>query len=107
VSRLLLLDLDDTLADRDAVLRQWAGEVAETHGDVSLQSWLADYDHNDGRVRDRSEFLTGVARRLGWSDSIDVLLERWPQIFGARYRLQDELRSALRRARHAVVDWPW
>jgi FMN phosphatase YigB (HAD superfamily) len=99
VPRLLLLDLDDTLVDRDDVLRQWAREMAEGHEDVSLQSWLVDFDRHDGRVRDRGDYLTGVAHRLGWSDSVDVLLERWPQMFGARYRLGVELQAALRRGK--------
>ena len=96
---LILIDLDETLVDRDAVLRAWAHEVASTHGQPESAEWLIGYDRHDGKVRDRESFLIGVAEALGWDSPVDELLANWPTMFGARYRLERSVADALTHAR--------
>ena len=99
MSRLICIDLDETLVDRDAVLRQWALETTRAEGRPELAEWLIAYDRHEGRVRDRTSFLTGVASKFGWDAPIQQLLSEWPRTFGARYRLDRHAAEALRRAK--------
>ncbi len=101
VTRVLLLDLDETLVDRTAVVHAWAEQMAQEYEDPSLCRWLVEYDHDGSAVRDRSQFLAGVADRLGWTDTVETLLQWWPTAFGTRFRLADELKDSLQRARNA------
>ena len=94
---LLLLDLDNTLADRDAAFRHW------------MQSTLAAWDRHDetDRVfleredadgtRPRREFLAAVRDRFGRGEPVEVLLEDYrrltlegfpPMNAGAKQRLE-------------------
>lgn len=100
MTRLLIVDLDDTLVDRNAVLREWANEIAAERPDLpGLASWITEFDRDGDRVRDRAEFLDGVASRVGWIESSQALLSRWPGWFGARYRLVEVVADALAQAR--------
>jgi FMN phosphatase YigB (HAD superfamily) len=103
MSRLIVIDLDETLVDRDAVLRQWALETSHTEGRPDLAHWLIAYDRHEGRVRDRASFLAGVAAKFGWDAPVEQLLIEWPTAFGSRYRLDETAVHALRRARHSGV----
>jgi FMN phosphatase YigB (HAD superfamily) len=99
VCPLILIDLDETLVDRDAVLRQWALETTDAEGRPDLADWLIAHDRHEGRVRDRASFLGGVAAKFGWDAPVEQLLIEWPMTFGSRYRLDDATADALRRAR--------
>lgn len=101
MSRLIVIDLDETLVDRDAVLQQWALEITRAEGRPDLAQWLIAYDRHEGRVRDRASFLSGVAAKFGWDAPVEQLLTEWPTTFGSRYRLDDTAVDALRRARHS------
>ncbi|WP_155852627.1 HAD family hydrolase [Arthrobacter sp. H14] len=96
---LILLDLDETLVDREAVLRVWADEVATAAGEPSIAEWLIAHDRQDGKVRQRESFLSGVAGRLGWDTPVEDLLANWPNMFGSRYRLEPAVSEALTHAR--------
>lgn len=96
---LILLDLDETLVDRDAVLRAWADEIASAAGEPGIAEWLIAHDRQDGKVRQRDSFLSGVAARLGWDTPVEDLLANWPNMFGARYRLEPAVSEALTYAR--------
>lgn len=98
---LIMLDLDDTLVDREAVLRAWADEVATAAGQTHLADWLVAYDRQDGKLRQRESFLSGVAARLGWDTPLDDLLASWPSVFGSRYRLERAVSEALAHAHTA------
>ncbi|WP_256838933.1 HAD family hydrolase [Ornithinimicrobium faecis] len=101
MTSLLLIDLDETLVDRDAVLQDWAWETARAEGRLELADWLIAYDRAEGRVRDRASFLAGVAATFGWQQPVEQLLAEWPAMFGARYQLDEMVAAALRRARQA------
>lgn len=93
----LMVDLDDTLADRSQALREWAAQTAKHHpGDEGLEEWLVEWDCDREAVRDRHDFLSGVRTRLGMTESVDEMLQRWPYEFGGHYRLDDATRTALR-----------
>lgn len=94
---LILVDLDETLVDRDAVVRAWAHDAAK--GDPTEVAWLVAHDRVNGRVRDRESFLSGVAERLGWTTPVEELLMSWPSAFGRRYSLDPRVAAALARAR--------
>ncbi len=94
---LILVDLDETLVDRDAVVRAWVHDAAE--GDLTDVAWLVVHDRVNGRVRDRESFLSGVAERLGWLTPVEELLMSWPSAFGSRYRIDPSVAAALARAR--------
>ncbi|WP_051299641.1 HAD family hydrolase [Arthrobacter castelli] len=96
---LILLDLDGTLVDRDAVLRAWADEAATAAGEPDVAEWLIAHDRQDGKVRLRESFLSGVAARLGWDTPVEDLLADWPNMFGSRYRLEPAVSEALTDAR--------
>ena len=75
----LLVDLDGTLVDRSQVMREWAAHTAQHHPeDEGLEEWLAEWDCDSTDVRDRRDFLSGVRARLGMTESVDELLQRWP-----------------------------
>ncbi len=57
---LILIDLDATLVDRDAVLKQSAHDIATEHHEPDLATWLVAFDCDDGMVRQRAAFLAGV-----------------------------------------------
>lgn len=101
MTNLLLIDLDETLVDRDAVLQEWARETARAAGQPELADWLIAYDKAEGRVRDRASFLAGVVAKLGWQQTVEQLLAEWPAMFGSRYRLDATVADALGRARQA------
>lgn len=98
---LLLIDLDETLVDRDAVLQEWALETARAEERPELADWLIAYDRVQGRVRDRPSFLAGVAAKFGWQKPVEQLLAEWPAMFGSRYQLDERVAAVLHRARRA------
>ncbi|MGH3642404.1 MAG: HAD family hydrolase [Mycobacterium sp.] len=100
----LLVDLDDTLVDRSQVVREWAADIAQHHsGDEGLEQWLVEWDCDGNDVRDRRDFLSGVQARLGMTESVDELLQRWPYEFGGHHRLDEATRSVLGSTRRRGV----
>jgi FMN phosphatase YigB (HAD superfamily) len=100
----LMVDLDDTLVDRSQVMREWVSRIAKLHpGDEGLEEWLVDWDCDGDAVRDRRVFLNSVRTRLGMTDSVDELLQRWPNEFGGHYRLDEATRDALRSTRRRGI----
>jgi HAD superfamily hydrolase (TIGR01509 family) len=101
MDRLIVIDLDETLVDRDAVVREWARETSRLHDQPELSDWLVAFDRHEGRPRDRESFLAGVAAKMGWQEPVEQLLAEWPMSFGSRYRLDQPTIQALRRARES------
>lgn len=100
----LMVDLDDTLIDRPQAMREWAAQTAKHHpDDGGLAEWLVEWDCDGDAVRDRHDFLDGVRSRLGMTQSVDDLLQRWPYEFGGHYRLDGATRTALRSTRRLGI----
>jgi putative hydrolase of the HAD superfamily len=71
---LLLLDLDNTVADRDAALRHWMAAILPgAPGDVGQARAFLVAQDADG-FRPREEFLTAVRERFGLTATVDQLL---------------------------------
>lgn len=97
-----MIDLDETLVDREAVLADWAGQMAASAGgDPALRDWLIAHDKVDGRIRERTEYLQAAGQRIGLTDPLEIMQRRWLTEFATLYRLDDETRRALEDARDA------
>lgn len=82
---LIMIDLDNTLGDRDAAVRTWiSGFVAEQGGDANDASWLLDLD-NDGyssrievfqSIKDRFNIAAPVAQLVAAYQADIVQLTR-------------------------------
>jgi putative hydrolase of the HAD superfamily len=71
---LLLLDLDNTVADRDAAFRHWmAAMLPAAPGDVGQARAFLVAQDADG-FRPRGEFLTAVRESFGLTATVDQLL---------------------------------
>lgn len=102
VTRLIMMDLDETLVDREAALRNWIDALAASVGaDSKVRQWLIDFDKDRDDVRERGEFLAAVAERLGLPDSAEKMMDRWVDDFASHYRLDNATRCALMDARAA------
>lgn len=78
---LLLLDLDNTIADRDAAFRHWM--------DAKLTTWAPEDDGDDRRrllewdadgVRPRHDFLARVRNRYGLDETVEELLAEYRRL---------------------------
>jgi len=77
---LLLLDLDNTVADRDAAFAHWM-QVSLSEwapGDEAARGFLEEHD-DDGR-RPRVEFLAGVRERFARPESVEELLVEYRRL---------------------------
>jgi HAD superfamily hydrolase (TIGR01509 family) len=74
MSRLLLLDLDNTLADREAGVRVWAGAAAAiwAPNDDDAAAWLIEEDR-DG-FRSRTDLFTAVKGRFALIEPVNDLV---------------------------------
>jgi FMN phosphatase YigB (HAD superfamily) len=73
---LVMIDLDNTLADRETAVRRWAQEFShqrELPSDAA--AWIAEIDQ-DGYA-DRRAVFEAIRSRHGLSDSIDQLLDAY------------------------------
>jgi putative hydrolase of the HAD superfamily len=95
---LLLLDLDDTLVERQPVFDAWAADFAASHGltrdDVV---WMREAD--GGGQTPRESFLSQLKERAALNDSLEDLLVLWLDAFTSRYRIADEVATLLTQAR--------
>jgi HAD superfamily hydrolase (TIGR01549 family) len=76
VAGLVLFDLDNTLADREAAFRRWAESFVADHGlAASCAEWLCTAD-GDGLVP-RDELFGALRDRYGVTASVDELVTRY------------------------------
>ncbi len=72
----VLFDLDNTLADREAAFRRWAeGFVTDHHLDRSVIDWLCERD-GDGFLS-RDELFTSLRDEYGVDGRVDDLVARY------------------------------
>ncbi len=70
---LVMIDLDNTLADREAAVRRWVAEFCEARSlGPDVAAWLTTMD-NDGYA-DRREVFQQIVERLDPTASVDELL---------------------------------
>lgn len=90
----LLLDLDDTLVDRQAAFRTWAGDFVKSLGALpSDVEWLVEADQHGYAPRE----LLGdaVRRRYGLQRSVDAIVDDVFTGMLAHMVLEDEVKTAL------------
>jgi len=94
MASLLLLDLDNTLADREAAFLAWARAraVEWAPADVDAVAYLV--EHDDDGIRPRREFLAAVSEHFGLRRPVEELV--------ADYRR--EVRRALPAVPDAVLE---
>jgi len=72
---LALVDLDETLVDRQAGFATWARGLAEEHGlDAEAMAWLR---ATDRAIKERGAFFAAVTDRLPQVGAADRLWERY------------------------------
>lgn len=71
VTRLLLVDLDDTLVERSAAFGAWAYDFAVEHGRPEDAEWMVASDRRG--LRPRPELAAMIAERLGHADVAELL----------------------------------
>ena len=95
---LLLLDLDNTLVDRDRTFLSWAKAFVDSHGLSRAElPWLVEVD--EGGWAARESFCSAIKARFGLSESVSQLVADWGIDFPALYRCDDATSSAVREAR--------
>lgn len=71
-----MLDLDNTLADRETSVRAWAQEFVEDHGlDTEAANWILEQD-NDG-YSSRQAVFESIHDHFRIKDSVENLLSRY------------------------------
>jgi putative hydrolase of the HAD superfamily len=97
---LLLCDLDDTLADRQAIFDAWARSFLSEVGRAPEEaSWLIELDANGSTPRD--EFFARVIERFLLDESVEDFSERYHRDYVQSFRCTTGVVSALVRARKA------
>ena len=102
---LVMIDLDNTLNDREAAFRAWAAEQCAERGlDRSSVDWIVEVDE-DG-YGDRAGIQAAIFERLGWTGPTGELQRRYRE--GIRRHLVESTGAtacleALRAAGHTVV----
>lgn len=72
---LVLLDLDNTLVDRDGAFKTWAASfVAEVGADLAEMDWLVSADGSG--YTPRRDLAERIVRRFGLSCSVDAVVAR-------------------------------
>ena len=97
---LLLLDLDNTVADRDAAFAHWVqvSLSAWAPGDEAGRRFLEEHD-DEGR-RPRAEFLAGVRERFARPESVGELLFEYRRLTLAGFQpMEDEAKRQLQTMR--------
>lgn len=97
---LLLCDLDDTLANRQALFEAWAlSFLAEAGRDPGELSWLLELDDHGFTPRDA--FFAQVIERFVLEESLHDLSERYHRDYILSFRCARDVVTALDRARRA------
>ncbi len=97
---LLLLDLDNTLVDRERTFLEWADAFVRLH-DLSRSTveWLVQIDETG--MAPRETFWLEIKERLGLAEPVLQLVARWGVEFPALYRCDEATATALHEARAA------
>lgn len=96
VSVRILLDLDNTLVDRDGAFYGWAEEfVASISGDHSDVDWLCERDNHG--YRPRAEIAAGINDRFGYIRSTGALVSEMRDGVATRTQCYDGVLAELRR----------
>ena len=91
--RLVVFDLDNTLADREAPFSRWATLFAARHSmDETGVRWLIQED--DDGPRDRHDFFAAVKAFFGLTDSVEDLVRTYRADYPSCYR-RDEASIAV------------
>jgi putative hydrolase of the HAD superfamily len=94
VAGVVLFDLDNTLADREAAFRRWAESFAvEHHLDASCVEFLCAGD-GDGYVP-RDALFTSVRERYGVTTSVEELVTRYRADYPTHFEPEAGVRAAL------------
>ncbi len=73
---LVMLDLDNTLADRQAAFEYWLDQLVAAHPQLDAhRAWIAELD--DDGYRDREVFLGEVRRRFALETDVAALLREY------------------------------
>ncbi|MCU1527212.1 MAG: hypothetical protein JWP75_975 [Frondihabitans sp.] len=94
--RLLLIDLDNTLIDRDTAFATWIHDEVERLGG-SEDDAAALIEADDSGYTDRHEFATSLQGRLGTHGDLDELVDRIRHEHVQHVELDDGLRERLER----------
>jgi len=96
LSRLVIFDLDNTLANRQRFFGEWAAAlIRERHLDPETALTILQDADEDG-VAPRTVFFEQVRARLGLADPVDDLIDRYWRDQIGRYRCDDETIAGLR-----------
>lgn len=94
VAGVVLFDLDNTLADREAAFRRWAERFVAEHAlEPSCVEWLCAHD-GDGLVP-RHDLFAAVRDRFGVAASVDELVTSYRGHYPAQFRPEPGVRAAL------------
>jgi len=97
---LLMSDLDDALVERPPLFRAWAEQFLDSvHAPGDWLDWVIEQDR--GGHRPRPDFLAALAARTGYDVPPQVFLDTYNDALSGSYRLTEDTRTALRRARAA------
>lgn len=97
---LLLCDLDDTLADRQAIFEAWARSfLLEVGQNAAQTTWLVELDGRGHTPRE--QFFAQIVGRYLPQSSVEEMAERYHRDYVQSYCCSSESVSALRRARRA------
>ncbi|HUZ10097.1 MAG TPA: HAD family hydrolase [Acidimicrobiales bacterium] len=98
--RLALFDLDNTLVDRQAAFRRWAGSFASRRGmDGDVVAWLCAAD-GDGFAT-RHELFSSARRHLGLEDPVTELIAEYRAEYFGFFEPDPAVLAALERLRGA------
>ncbi|HSO96867.1 MAG TPA: HAD-IA family hydrolase [Acidimicrobiia bacterium] len=94
----VLFDLDNTLADREAAFRRWAEHFAAEHElDGSCVQFLCMSD-GDGYVP-RDELFGAIRNRYGLTPAVEELVDRYRAEYPRHFQPASDVRGALMRLR--------
>jgi putative hydrolase of the HAD superfamily len=94
VAGVVLFDLDNTLADREAAFRRWAEHFAAEHDlDGTCVEFLCAGD-GDGYVP-REELFAGLRDRYGVRASVEQLVTRYRADYPRHFQPEPDVRAAL------------
>ena len=77
---LLLLDLDNTVADRDAAFRHWLDSTLEIWAPEDPHAREACIELDEDGTRPRTEFLSGLRDHFNLPASLDMLLRDYRRL---------------------------
>jgi HAD superfamily hydrolase (TIGR01549 family) len=100
VAGLVLFDLDNTLANREAAFRRWAEHFAVEHGleASSVEFLCAGDDHG---LVPRDELFASLRARYGVTASVEELVTRYRADYPRHFEPDPDVRAALNALRAA------